>query len=206
LTILSIGRKVKLSKLMGEFQMGHATAAFYTLEAIGELLDQKASNGMPDGGYYQRGDEQPDGAIIGTVYRVAQRYTQAEREERARNMSRAGVAVRPSDIGDRCVPRGVFRIEADGKVTRFPGLTRSLLKQAEQKGAQKRQFVHGTPDWRELREVVTDHLTRGAEPVSVFDTLQEIVRGYQVENHIMFMGLPNLTKPDILTFLNGLSG
>ena len=50
----------------------YAAKAGYTMDSIGKLLDDKygrqCSNGMPDGGFYDYGREQRDGAMTGTVW------------------------------------------------------------------------------------------------------------------------------------------
>ena len=98
--------------------MGYScsAAASLTMTAIGELIGGESSNGMPDGGFYERGREQPDGAMTGSVY---------------------------VPVGTNgCRKRGSFRINADGKVTRFPGLTRVLLAKAEAMGAKEYKRIY----------------------------------------------------------------
>ncbi len=51
--------------------MGYSCAAKarYTLDKLSELIAAPMSNGMPDGGLYEHGRENADGAITGTVWR-----------------------------------------------------------------------------------------------------------------------------------------
>ena len=102
--------------------MGYSctAAASFTMDAIGKLIGGIASNAMPDGGFYERGREQPDGAMTGTVW--------------------ASIAGDPN----HCRKRGGFRINPDGKVARFPGLNRGLLTKAERMGAKEYKRIYMT--------------------------------------------------------------
>lgn len=97
--------------------MGYSCTAkaAYVRDAISELISKtypevKSSNGMPDGGFWEVGRENYDGAITGTVWKPW-----------------------PEDP-TRVVRRGGFKIDADGKVVRFPGLPRKILALAEKEG------------------------------------------------------------------------
>ena len=71
-------------------------------------LPAGTSNGMPDGGFWEVGRENADGAITGTVWKPW--------------------APDPS----RVVRRGGFRIEPDGRVSRFPGLSAAKRRAASE--------------------------------------------------------------------------
>jgi len=97
-----------------------ARAAF-TKDAIQQLVNRdypgECSNRLPNGGFWERGREQHDGAITGTCWRP---------------------------IDDQHVRRaGSFKINADGTVRRFPGLPRALLSEAERIGADRYAEVYG---------------------------------------------------------------
>lgn len=65
-----------------------------------------SSNAIPGGGFWEVGRENPDGAITGTVWKPW--------------------AKDPS----RVVRRGSFRVDPDGSVVRFPGLTKAQREAA----------------------------------------------------------------------------
>jgi len=100
--------------------MGYSctAAASFTMDAIGKLIGKEVSNAMPDGGFYERGREQIDGAMTGTVW--------------------AGIPGDPN----HCRKRGSFRINPDGKVARFPGLKRDMLAKAEQMGEKEYKRIY----------------------------------------------------------------
>jgi hypothetical protein len=115
--------------------MGYSCAAKASLvfNAISELIGAEASNAMPDGGFYERSNvEHDDGSITGSVFKRVRVLTDAERAERAAAM---GPNAKPEWVGDPCRRAGVFKISGDGKIVRFPGLTKALRTAAEQKGA-----------------------------------------------------------------------
>ena len=96
--------------------MGYSCTAkaSLTLTAIEALIDLNyktngTSNATPDGGFFEIGRENADGAITGTVWK-------------------------PYDAG-RVTRRGSFRIDAEGRVVRFPGVPSALLREAEREGA-----------------------------------------------------------------------
>lgn len=84
--------------------------------------DGKTSNGLASGGFYERGREQADGAITGTVWRP---LNAAEKVKYAHL----------SDVENRVAKAGSFKIGGDGKIVRFPGLSKEQKKQAEEYGA-----------------------------------------------------------------------
>lgn len=96
--------------------MGYScnAASAYALDWIRDnvslALPAKSSNGMPDGGFWEVGRENADGAITGTVWKPW--------------------AVDPL----RVVRRGGFRIEPDGRVSRFPGLSAAERAKASEAG------------------------------------------------------------------------
>lgn len=94
------------------------------------MPDDKSSNKLPNG-FWERGREQPDGSITGTVFKTVRILTEAERVARAREM---GGSVMPDWIGNPCVRAGSFKISADGKIVRFPQLTKAQRKMAEMAG------------------------------------------------------------------------
>lgn len=63
------------------------------------------SNGLPDGGFWEIGRENPDGSITGTVWKP---------------------------YGDsHVVRRGSFKIDPYGKIIRFPGLKKKIREKIE---------------------------------------------------------------------------
>jgi hypothetical protein len=107
------------------------------LDAIGAILTkasgEKSSNAIPGGGFWERSNvEHADGAITGSVFKEVHAYTEAERAAAA---VRAGCPDHPEWIGNPCVKAGSFRISADGKIVRFPRITKTQKAEAETKGA-----------------------------------------------------------------------
>lgn len=159
----------------------YAARAGYTLDSIGKLINVKTSNGMPDGGFYETGREQADGAITGTVWK-------------------------PIPGSTHVTKRGSFRIDPNGKVARFPGLSRALIKQAEEMGEAEYHRRHGprvAPDWRvdgaRLRKFLAD------EPKCTFDCwddFQAVHRGWQSEAKVMFAVMPNVTAAEMIASLD----
>jgi hypothetical protein len=94
------------------------------------MPDDKSSNKLPNG-FWERGREQPDGAITGTVFKTVRILSDAERAEAAAKM---GGGAQPDWIGNPCVRAGSFKISADGKIVRFPQLTKAQRKMAEMAG------------------------------------------------------------------------
>jgi len=90
------------------------------------------SNRMPGGGFWERGREQADGAITGTTWKLFRKLSDTERAEAAAKM---GGNCKPEWIGDPCTRGGSFKISADGKILRFPGLSSAQKAAAEAKGA-----------------------------------------------------------------------
>lgn len=89
-----------------------------------------ASNIMPDGGFWERGREQDDGSITGTVFKPGRPFTDAERAYWAAKRN-----VDPKDIGDPVTRGGSVKVSADGKIVRWPGVPRPVLTMAEKLGA-----------------------------------------------------------------------
>lgn len=119
--------------------------AAMVLDAIGELMSErgiKSSNGLPCG-FWERGRENVDGSITGTVWKTVKRYTEAERIAKATEMSADGVTVRPEWVGDPCRRAGSFKIEAGGKIKRFPGLSAAERTEAEKRGTEKYRRLYG---------------------------------------------------------------
>lgn len=114
--------------------MGYSCTAraSLVLAAIQSVMDKampndKTSNKLPNG-FWERGREQADGAITGTVFKTVRVLTEAERIEAAAKM---GGACQPDWIGNPCVRAGSFKISADGKIVRFPQLTKKQRQIAE---------------------------------------------------------------------------
>ncbi len=159
---------------------GYAARAGYTLDAIGKLIDAirtekglpDCSNGTPDGGFWEHGREQADGAIVGTVWKP--------------------YAPDPSKVERR----GSFRIEPNGKVKRFPGLPAALLRQAETMGLAEDNALHGT--WRERAEPFLAQLESGRVDGKLSWTwFQSIFAEWQSEARIMFAAMPHANNADM---------
>lgn len=85
--------------------------AMDTLDAITTILDElipenNSSNKLPNGGFWEIGREQSDGAIVGTCWKSS---------------GKPGFVVK----------NGSFRIEPNGKISRFPGLSKEIRNRAE---------------------------------------------------------------------------
>lgn len=110
--------------------MGYSCTAIasFTLDGVKELSNSDTSNAMPGGGFWEIGKEQRDGSITGSVWRPL------NAEERAR------WAHLPS-LDTRVIRAGSFKISAQGKILRFPGLTKAQRQSAEQYGTRRNQEV-----------------------------------------------------------------
>src|SRR5882672_8595056 len=119
--------------------MGYSCAAkaSFVLDAIVAIMDRdcgmKSSNGLPNG-FWERGREKADGAIVGTVWKTVRKLSDDERKIEA---ARIGGGCQPDWIGDPARKAGSFRIEASGKITRFPQLSKSQKGEAEAHGAMR---------------------------------------------------------------------
>lgn len=155
----------------------YAAKAGYTLDAIRDAIGAKCSNGMPDGGFWETGREQADGAITGTVWRAC---------------------------GPEQVTRGgSFRIEACGRVARFPGLARCVLRAAELEGAKRYRGTHGT--WRERGAVMLEALRAGKiDPLLSYSWFESIFRAWQSEARIMFAVMPAAESAAMAATLAGM--
>lgn len=161
--------------------MGYSSTAkaSYTLDAIGKLIAAKTSNGMPDGGFYEVGREQADGAITGTVYRTW-----------------------PA-LPLRCERRGSFRIEPDGAVKRFPGLPAALLRKAEQMGAATYKANYGT--WQERGAAFLAEMESGRVIGKLsWSWFESIFKAWQQEKRIMFAVMPDATNEGMIEALRGM--
>lgn len=157
----------------------YSAKAGYTLDAINVLIGTTTSNGMPDGGFYEHGRERADGAITGTVYRSV-------------------------DAG-HCRRCGSFRIEASGKVKRFPGLPALLLREAEARGAARYAANYGT--WRERGLAMLADLDSGKIDGRLSWTwFESIFREWRREARIMFVVQPAATNRDMARALRGMLG
>lgn len=86
----------------------YATAAGQTLDAVEQIMYAQGltgSNSLANGGFWELGREQGDGAITGTVWRSSGTVGYVRRA-------------------------GSFRIEANGYIRRFPSLTPAQKTQA----------------------------------------------------------------------------
>ena len=99
--------------------MGYSCSAkaSFVLDEIVNLISQnyeaKCSNSLPNGGFWERGRENSDGAITGTCYKP--------------------YPPKP----DLVIKAGSFKIDQDGKVVRFPFVPKEIKKRAERIGLQK---------------------------------------------------------------------
>lgn len=105
--------------------MGYSctVAAAHTQDRIIALFRSKGvkeSNGLPSGGFFERGRENPDGSITGSVWRPVRHYTDAERQEAA---DRMGMGDHPEWVCDPHKRSGSYKIAANGMIVRFPDLT-----------------------------------------------------------------------------------
>lgn len=112
-------------------------AASYSLEAIQKLLcDHPNGNRLTYGGHWERGRENRDGAITGTVYKP-----------------------HPTKEGF-VLPAGSFRIEPSGEITRFPGISAKdrtkLLKLAYELCATERNESHAKYLYRNILSQITE--------------------------------------------------
>lgn len=105
--------------------MGYSCTAKanFTQEAIEKIIadrvgPNKASNCTLDGGFWEIGRENADGSITGKVWR-------------------------PWGTAGQVVPAGSFKIDAEGKVVRFPGLPPMLRKLAEVTAANRYAVTYG---------------------------------------------------------------
>lgn len=143
----------------------YAAKAGYTLDAIGKLIGATTSNGMPDGGFWEHGREQRDGAIVGTVWTPY-----------------------PADP-TKVTKRGGFRIEPDGKISRFPGVPTAMKRQAETMGEAMFKATHGT--WRERGAAFLANLESGETDGKLsWSSFESIHQGWQREKRIMFAVMP----------------
>lgn len=161
--------------------MGYSCSAKagFTLDAIEHLIGRQCSNEMPDGGFWETGREQSDGAITGSVWKPY-----------------------PADT-TKSMLRGYFRIAADGRIIRFPGLPATLQRQAEEAGAKSYRRDHGT--WRERAAPFLAGLESGAiigaESWTWFESIQ---REWQTEMKIMFAVMPAATNEAMAEALRGM--
>lgn len=88
-----------------------------------EALGTTSSNEMPGGGFYEVSRrEHADGAITGTVWR------------KLNNAEIAKWSHLPN-IEERVAKRGSFKITAEGKIERWPGLPGYIKAEAEKRAA-----------------------------------------------------------------------
>jgi hypothetical protein len=122
----------------------YAAKAGYVFQALGEIARRgttnHSSNGLPDGFYETSRVEHNDGSITGTVFKTVKTLTNEERKAEA--VAR-GFGDHPDWVGDPVVRRGSFKISGDGKVVRFPGVSKAAKAEAEKAGAAKYLAVHG---------------------------------------------------------------
>jgi hypothetical protein len=121
----------------------YAAKAGYVFQALGEIARRgttnQSSNGLPDGFYETSRVEHDDGSITGTVWKTIKKLTDEERKAEA---VKRGIPD-PDWVGDPVVRRGSFKISGDGKVVRFPGISKAAKAEAEKAGAAKYLALHG---------------------------------------------------------------
>lgn len=167
-------------------------AANMTLDAIQQAIGATSSNGMPDGGFYEIGRENEDGAITGTVWRLL-------------NANERLKYAHLPNVETRVLKRGSFRIDSNGKVRRFHGLDTKLLRAAETRGvALERVRYGGRDDWRSLRARIIAALDASISAEELWMDVQDVVGGYQRETRTMFMALPGVNADEYRSFFNGL--
>ena len=100
--------------------MGYSCCAksMRTLKAIQSIAGNETNNGLKSGGFWDIGKENQDGSITGSVYR----HLNKEERERWEHLD---------NLDGRVTKRGSFRIEPDGKVKRFPGVSVAICRKAE---------------------------------------------------------------------------
>lgn len=103
--------------------MGYSSSAYasYTMVAVADLLRGKldTNNGIErNGGFWEIGRENWDGAMTGTVWKMLPDGVRARRA-------------------------GTFRIEADGHITRFPTLTKAERLACEKAGQERYASLYG---------------------------------------------------------------
>lgn len=163
--------------------------AGYTLDAIATMIGANTSNGMPDGGFYETGREQVDGAITGTVWKPC---------------ASCGTI---QNVPCHVTRRGSFRINPDGTVKRFPGLARKLLNRAEQTGAARYVEIHCQDyNWRLAALTLAEFLkTEQAFEKECWQELQTITAAYQRETKAMFLAMPPLEHVAMAAFLESIA-
>ena len=115
----------------------YTVKAGLVMDAVQAIMDRdnpqpnRCQNKLPNG-FWEYGREQPDGAITGTVWKTVRVLTDAERAEAAAKM---GGGAKPDWIGDPVVKAGSFKVSKDGKIVRFPQLTKAQKAEAEKMGA-----------------------------------------------------------------------
>lgn len=173
-------------------------AAGETLNAIQDEISAKvdgSSNSLPDGGFFEVGREQRDGAITGTIWRPVN----------GNATHKLMIADPYNGVTEHRVRRaGTFRIEPNGKIKRFPGLTREQIRMVESVGARRYARKFGPPiaDYRErARELATALSTGATAPVDAWEDFEDIARAYQREKRIMFFAMPDCNAPDMMTAL-----
>jgi hypothetical protein len=87
-------------------------------EKYGYLTVLPGSNSLPNKGFWEIGRENPDGAITGTIWRPL-------------NAAEKGRWAHLDKLDERVTRAGGFRIEPNGEISRFPGLTKKQRERAE---------------------------------------------------------------------------
>lgn len=112
--------------------MGWSCAAKASLvaSALSAIVTEKygipSSNGMPGGGFWETSrKEHADGAITGTVWKT--------------------VPAPAGKTGDYASKAGSFKITAEGKIERFPGMPKEVKAAAEAAGAAEYTRLYEAP-------------------------------------------------------------
>lgn len=178
----------------------YAAKAGYALDKLSELIASPMSNGMPDGGFYEHGRENDDGAITGTVWRKL-------------NAAERGHYAHLSDVADRVVRRGSFRINPDGTIKRFPGLPSSMLREAERLGAALYVERHMPQPWRKVALILADQLaadrpSQGGGSMrarAYWRNVEALAADYQRETKTAFLALPACECRAMAEFLRSIA-
>lgn len=182
--------------------MGYSYSAMagHTLDAIEahfQTLGVTSSNGTPDGGFFETGRENDNGAITGTVWR------KLNAQERARWSSL-------DNLDGRVIKRGSFKIDPNGKVIRFPGLPQATARECEANGlARYRELYDTSYDYKDhaksLAAMIAASRNESNPPANYWDAIQHIASEHQKAKSIPFLVMPELNAGSMIDFLNALS-
>jgi hypothetical protein len=162
----------------------YSAKAGYTMDAIGELVDSKISNGLPGGGFFEYGCENADGAITGAVWV-------------------------PYMDTNKVTKAGSFKINPDGTIARFPRLAKKIRDEAVKRGAEKYERIHVVrEDWSVRAKAISEFLkTEDGKGMAkyVWDEVEGISRSYQMEKNVSFLVMPDVETGSMIEFLEGIA-